>query len=130
MKNKKLLKIITIILTIVIILVDICLFIKMRTNWGEIGYHDQYENAGLILKGLFTYGSLVWGILLIPMLWIQYFLINLLLNFLINLLLKIYNGSNKKLRYLLCLLILIAIIAILVFIIKILYLIIMAVIYL
>ena len=117
MKNKKLLKTISIILTMGIILVDIWLFIKTRNNWGKIGTdYDQYENLGIILGSLFEFGILIWGILLIPIIWLQYFLINLLIN--------IYNKSNNTLKYLLCLIILIAIITILIFFIKILFIII------
>ena len=95
---------------------DICLFIKMRTNMIEIGSnHHQYETAGLIIASLYEYGILIWGILLIPIIWLQYFLINSLI--------KIYNKYNNILKYLLCLILIIPIITIVVFFAKILFII-------
>lgn len=108
MKNKKMLKKIAIILSIIIVIIDIVLYIKMSTTWSEIGInHHEYENASLILSNLFRYGALLWGILLIPIVWIEYFLIMLLS--------KIFNKFEKVLRWLLCLIVLSVIVTILIF---------------
>lgn len=111
MDNKKVLKKTTIIITVVILLIDILLYIKMKTTWSEIGNYHQYENTSLIIEGLFRYGILIWGILLIPIVWVEYFLTILLM--------KIYSKFENFKRLFLCLVILIAITIILVLSIKI-----------
>lgn len=116
MKNKKILKRIAIFLSILILLIDICLYIKMNTTWSEIGSnHHQYANASLIIVGLFRYGTLIWGLLLIPLVWLEYFLTTLLM--------KIYSKFENFKRLFLCLIIVIVTSIILVFFIKILLLI-------
>lgn len=53
----------------------------MKSTWLEIGSnYQQYENASLIMVGAFRFGALVWGILLIPIVWIEYFLTKLFIN--------------------------------------------------
>ncbi len=113
MKKKKILKIVSIVLSIIIIIIDICIYLKMRKIWIEVGNYHPYENAGLIISGLFMYSILIWGIILIPMVWIEYFLINLLD--------KIYKKYNDIKKYFLSLLVLITIIIILIFFIRILF---------
>ena len=116
MKNKKILKRIAAFLSILILLIDICLYIKMNTTWSEIGSnHHQYENASLIIVGLFRYGTLIWGLLLIPLVWLEYFLFTLLM--------KVYSKFENFERLFLCLIIVIVTSTILVFFIKILLLI-------
>lgn len=111
MKNKKILKKIAIILSIILLLIDIFLYVKMKATWSEIGSDNhQYENASLIISGLFRYGTLIWGILLIPIVWIEYFLTNLLI--------KIYNKFDNLKRIFLCLIILVVLVTILVFFIR------------
>lgn len=111
MKNKKVLKRIAIILSIILLLIDICLYIKMKSNWLEIGAnHHQYENASLIIAGLFRYAMLIWGILLIPIAWLEYFLTNFLM--------KIYNKFEGLKRLFLCLITLVVMATILVFFIR------------
>ncbi len=111
LKNKKVLKRITIVLSIILILLDIYLYMKMKFTWLEIGStHHQYENASLIIGGLFRFGLLIWGILLIPVVWLEYLLINLLM--------KIYRKFDSLKRILLYLITLIVIILLLILFIK------------
>lgn len=111
MKNKKILKRISIILSILLLLIDICLYIKMKATWSEIGSkHHQYENASLIIVGAFRYGILIWGILLIPIVWLEYFFTNLLI--------KIYNKYDDLKRLFLCLITLVVLVTILAFFIR------------
>lgn len=96
LKNKKVLKRITIVLSIILILLDIYLYMKMKFTWLEIGStHHQYENASLIIEGLFRFGLLIWGILLIPVVWLEYLLTNLFIKF--------YNKYDGIKKILLCL---------------------------
>ena len=118
MKNKKLLKNIAIIISVILLILDICLYIKMKYTWSEIGSnHYQYENASLIITGLFRYGALMWGILLILLVWLEYFLIKLFI--------KIYNNFNGFRKIFLCLITLAIISIIFLFFICMLFLIIM-----
>ena len=118
LKSKKVLRRIAIILSIIILIIDIYLYIKMKFNWAEIGSnHHQYENASLIISTLFRFGTLIWGILLIPIVWLEYLLIKLLI--------KIYNKFNRLRRLFLCLIILVVIATILILFIRIMILIIM-----
>ena len=90
----------------------------MKSTWLEIGSnHHQYENASLIIAGLFGYGVLIWGVLLIPIVWLEYLLINLFI--------KIYNKFDGLTRLFLCLITLIVIATILNLFIRIMILIIM-----
>ncbi len=112
MKNKKVLKSIAIILSIILVLLDICLYIKMQSTWSEIvSNQNPYENASLAIVGFFRWGMLIGGILLIPMVWLEYLLINLLI--------KIYNKFDGLKRLFFCLLLFVAIATILVLFIKI-----------
>ena len=118
MKNKKILKRIAIILSIILILLDISLYIKMQSTWSEIGSnHHPYENAGLIIGGLFRWGVLIWAILLIPIVWLQYLLTSLFI--------KIYNKFEGLKRIFLCLITLVIIAIMLILFIRIILLIIM-----
>ena len=118
MKNNKILKNIAIIISVILLISDICLYIKMKYTWSEIGSnHHQYENASLIITGLFRYGALMWGILLILLVWLEYFLIKLFI--------KIYNNCNGFKKNFLCLITLVIISMIFLFFISILSLIIM-----
>ena len=117
MKSKKVLRRIAIILSIIILIIDIYLYIKMKFNWSEIGSnHHQYENASLIISALFRYGLLIWGILLILIVWLEYLLINLLI--------KMYNKFNGLKRLFLCLITLVVTATILILFMRILVLII------
>ena len=117
LKSRKVLKTITIILSIILLLLDICVYIKMKATWSELGSNNhQYENASLLIVGLFRYGVLIWGILLIPMVWLEYFLIKLFM--------KIYNNFHGLKRLILSFTTLAIILTILALIIKIILLII------
>ena len=118
MKNKKILKNIAIIISIILLILDICLYIKMKYTWSEIGSnHHQYENSSLIIAGLFRYGALMWGILLIPLVWLEYFLMKLFM--------KIYNNFDSFRKIFLCLITLVIMSIIFFFFISMLFLIIM-----
>lgn len=109
--NKRFLKRIAIILSILLLLLNICLYIKMKSTYSEICIDNhQYENASLIIVALFRFGTLIWGILLIPIIWLEYFLTNLLI--------KIYNKFDGLKRKFLCLITLVVIVTILVFFIR------------
>ena len=118
MKSKKVLRRIAIILSIIILIIDIYLYIKMNFNWSELGYnHHQYETASLIIGALFRFGTLIWGILLIPIVWLEYLLINLFI--------KIYNKFNGLKKLFLCLITLVVIATILILFVRIILLIVM-----
>ena len=109
------LKNIAILLSILIVIIDILLYIKMGITWDKIGESsDQYESASLLLVAFFRYGILVWGILLIPLVWLEYFLITLLI--------KSYIKFEKFKRIFLSVMLLSAISIVLVFCIKVLLL--------
>ena len=117
MKNKNLLKRIAIILSIILLLLNIFLYVKMRFTWSELdSTNEQYQSINLLVAGLFRFAILIWGILLIPMVWLEYFLIKLLI--------KIYNKFDGFKRILLCLIILVLIAIILDFFIRVISLII------
>lgn len=117
MKNKKALRIIAIILSIIILIIDIFLYTKMKFTWSEIeSIYNQYEKASSIIEALFIYGALMWGILLIPMVWLEYLLINLFI--------KIYNKFNNLKRLFFCLITLVMMATILILFIRIMLLII------
>ena len=66
----------------------------MNYTWSDIvSNHNQYENASLIIAGLYRYGILAWGFLSIFIVWIQYFLVKLFI--------RLYNKLDglKKLSY-------------------------------
>lgn len=75
MEKKKILKKIAIIVSLLVLLLDVYLYISMTTAWSEI----DLGNYSLFLVGLFKYGLLIWGILLIPLIWIEYLLCNLVI---------------------------------------------------
>lgn len=117
LKNKNLLKRIAIILSIILLLLNIFLYVKMRFTWSELdSTNEQYQSINLLVEGLFRFAILIWGILLIPMVWLEYFLIKLLI--------KIYNKFDGFKRILLCLIILVLIAIILDFFIRVISLII------
>ena len=116
MQLKKI-KRIAIILSIILILLNIFLYINMKSTWPEISStHHQYESVSLIIVGLFRFGLLIWGILLIPIVWLEYLLINILM--------KIYSEFSGLKRILLFLITVIVIIILLILFIKIISLII------
>lgn len=118
-ENKKISKKIAIIISIILVILNICLYIKMKSTWLDIGAnHEQYENASLIIAGLFRYGALIWGILSMAIVWIEYFLVNLFMN--------IYNKFCGLKKVILSIIILVIIIIIFIFFTRIIALIFMA----
>ena len=81
MEKKKILKKIAIIVSLLVLLLDVYLYISMTTTWSEMGLgnYSDLVNCSLLLVGLFKYGLLIWGILLIPLIWIEYLLCNLVI---------------------------------------------------
>ena len=117
LKNKNLLKRIAIILSIILLLLNIFLYVKMRFTWSELdSTNEQYQSINLLVEGIFRFAILIWGILLIPMVWLEYFLIKLLM--------KIYNKFDGFKRILLCLITLVLLTIILDFFIRVISLII------
>ena len=117
MKNKRILKRIAIMLSIILLIIDVFIYINMKSSWLEISTNNhQYENASLIMTSLFKYGALIWGILLILMVWLEYLLVSLFI--------KIYNKFDALKRLFLCLLTLVPIVIILILFVKIILLII------
>ena len=106
MKKKELSKRIAIILSIILLILNICLYIKMKSSWSELSsnQNSSYESAGLILEGVLRYGALLVGVLLIPKVWLEYFLINLFM--------KLYNDFDGLKRLFLCLITLVIILII------------------
>ena len=120
MKNKKFLRGIAIILTIILVLLELYVYIKMKSTWLDIGsnYHP-YENASLIMIGSIRFGALIWGILLIPIVWIEYFFTKLFI--------KIYSTLVGFKKIFLCLITSLIILMLLVFFIRMILLIVMLV---
>lgn len=119
LKNKKIFKIIAIILSLIIILFEIYLYINLQFNWLEINSNNhQYENASLIIGNLFRFAVLIWGILLIPIVWLEYLLINLFIKF--------YNKYDGIKKILLCLISLLLMLPLFILFIKIIILIIIS----
>ena len=117
-KSRNIFKLIAIILSIVLLILNIFLYIQMKSDWSEMGSsNEQYENASLIIVGLFRYGTLIWGILLIPIVWLEYFLTRVFM--------KIYNKFSGVKKVFLCSIIFLLISIILIFFIRMLLLIIM-----
>ena len=65
MKSKKIFKSITIALTIAIVILDIILFVNMK----------QAYDLEKIFTTVFDFAIFIYGLLLLPILWVQYFLI-------------------------------------------------------
>ncbi len=80
LSNTKKIKIVAIVLSIALLIVNIFLYMKMKYNFSEIGNnYDSLENASLLFSGLFKFGLLAYGLLLIPLVWVEYFLITTIL---------------------------------------------------
>lgn len=106
MKKKKILKIVSVILSIMFFLLDICLFIKLYKNgWQTSLVENPYERGSLLISSLIQFGTLIYGIGLILIVWIEYFFINILLKF---------NNKFKGLKKILLILTLLMIITILI----------------
>lgn len=104
MKYKKNLKKCAIIVSILVLILDICLYIRLQQSLSNlIETTESYTSFGIIISSLFQYGSLVYGIGAILIVWIEYFLICFLL--------KVYNkfnGLKRGLAFLITLIIVLA----------------------
>lgn len=75
MRNKKILRNITIIISIIVVLIDIALYIKLRNSLDTFSnLENSIERAGGLIGILMYFGTFVWGIISLIILWIQYFL--------------------------------------------------------
>jgi len=83
MKLKKVFRKITIAFTIAIIILDILLFVDMK----------QAYNASKLISTVFEFGTFIYGLILLPIVWIQYFLILCII--------KVYNKYSGFKKWLL-----------------------------
>ena len=80
MKNKKILKTGAIILSILVLLIDIILYIKLSSTSSMVMQSkDSYATLGLLISGMFQFGALIYGLGLLLMVWIEYFLISFII---------------------------------------------------
>lgn len=78
LKYQKVMKRCAIILSIVFLVLEVYLWIRMQNTWDDlILSQSSYESAGLMFAGLFRYGSFFLGIFLIPIVWLEYWLITI-----------------------------------------------------
>lgn len=76
LKYQKVMKYGAIVLTIAFLVLEVYLWIRMQNTWDDlILSQSSYESAGLMFAGLFQYGSFFLGIFLIPIVWLEYWLI-------------------------------------------------------
>lgn len=65
MKCKKTLRKVAIILSIILLLLNICLYVKMKFTWDAIpSASNQHDSMNLLFHGLFSWAVLVYGIIL------------------------------------------------------------------
>lgn len=78
LKYQKVMKYGAIVLSIVFLVLEVYLWIRMQNTWDDlILSQSSYESAGLMFAGLFQYGSFFLGIFLIPIVWLEYWLITI-----------------------------------------------------
>lgn len=78
LKYQKVMKSCAIVLSIVFLVLEVYLWIRMQNTWDDlILSQSSYESAGLMFAGLFQYGSFFLGIFLIPIVWLEYWLITI-----------------------------------------------------
>ena len=86
MKNKKIIRNIFIVLTVLILILTIYIYGRMYTSFLEIkNSTNQYKNAGLLLSNVFQYGIFIYSIGLIAIVWIEYLVLNLII--------RVYNKN-------------------------------------
>lgn len=86
MKNKKLLKSCAIILSIFVLLINLILYIKLKsTSLMAMKSSDSYVILGSLISSMFNFGALIYGFCLILIIWIEYFLIKLIIKLLYKL---------------------------------------------
>lgn len=78
LKYQKVMKCCAIVLSIAFLVLEVYLWIRMQNTWDDlILSQSSYESAGLMFAGLFQYGSFFLGIFLIPIVWLEYWLITI-----------------------------------------------------
>lgn len=78
LKYQKVIKYGAIVLSIAFLVLEVYLWIRMQNTWDDlILSQSSYESAGLMFAGLFQYGSFFLGIFLIPIVWLEYWLITI-----------------------------------------------------
>ena len=78
LKYQKVMKYGVIVLSIAFLVLEVYLWIRMQNTWDDlILSQSSYESAGLMFAGLFQYGSFFLGIFLIPIVWLEYWLITI-----------------------------------------------------
>ena len=78
LKYQKVMKYGAIVLSIAFLVLEVYLWIRMQNTWDDlILSRSSYESAGLMFAGLFQYGSFFLGIFLIPIVWLEYWLITI-----------------------------------------------------
>lgn len=78
LKYQKVMKRCAIVLSIAFLVLEAYLWIRMQNTWDDlILSQSSYESAGLMFAGLFQYGSFFLGIFLIPIVWLEYWLITI-----------------------------------------------------
>ena len=69
-----------IILSILVSLIDLILYIKLNsTSSMAIQSNDSYATLGLLISGMFQFGALIYGLGLLLIVWIEYFLISFII---------------------------------------------------
>ena len=78
LKYQKVMKRCAIVLSIAFLVLEVYLWIRIQNTWDDlILSQSSYESAGLMFAGLFQYGSFFLGIFLIPIVWLEYWLITI-----------------------------------------------------
>ena len=78
LKYQKVMKCCAIVLSIAFLVLEVYLWIRMQNTWDDlILSQSSYESAGLMFAGIFQYGSFFLGIFLIPIVWLEYWLITI-----------------------------------------------------
>ena len=76
MKNKKIFRNIIIVISIIVVLINIGLYIKLNNSYDAIlNVENSLDRAGGLIGVAIYWGTFIWGIILLAIIWIQYFLI-------------------------------------------------------
>lgn len=78
MKNKKKFRNITIIISIIVLLINIGMYIKLNSSFDSLSnLENSLERAGGLIGVGFYWGTFIWGIISLILIWIEYFFIML-----------------------------------------------------
>lgn len=78
MKNKKTRRNITIIISIIVLLINIGMYIKLNSSFDSFSnLENNLERAGGLIGIAFYWGTFIWGIISLILIWIEYFFIML-----------------------------------------------------